>query len=546
MAQQAGFQKYDPTASAPYTPVQTPEPTPAIPSPLPTQGPQINGAVKTSGAVATVADGILRGFMAGRSMAEAKKVMQLKSKSDSLQASYNQDAQQLYRMTQAGVDQNSPEYKQAQAAVQGSWGALMDFYGQHIEQDKGKKKSGNRFKRAGEDILSALHSPDPMEQSRAWYQVAQKAGPPVLSQIAMLNTPAAKAGRQAETNAASNAVTATGIQGQQLTHEQNVANAQATIDNLNKTPRDQWTPAMQQQYEAASQTLTPIQVLKPGEEAQRAADDIVRKMEEDPNYKLTDHDKQVFEAAGIHIDPKKQIHVTGRGEIIETDQDGKYTVLRGPQKEYMPRGGGGTGSSTQKAWDKWQAYYKEHYPDMPEEERDALVERKVEGVSQHQQSEIQYSAIAQPRKFDNAVLTAAISRLENLPEYRNLANFSDAVANLVGQDDQGYAYNGHLAAPRSDGQYSGNVTKAQLQKMDRDLQEQIRQVLNDPKNGLSQSEKRAAMSRMRPLFGPAAQPKGSGNPPVPPPAPAAQPAAAASSQPPHGSKKESDPLNILD
>ena len=544
-------QEYNPLNPTPYQAVQAPEMAPPTPSPLPAQGPEINGAVGRSGAMATIADGMLRGFMQGKAMVEAKKAMQLKAKSDNLLASYNQDAQRLVQMTQAGVDPNSQEFKTAQAAVQGSWGAWMDFMGQHVDQQQAGKKGG-KGKRMEEGLMGMFRSGDPMQVSRAWYNVAKQAGPPVMGQIAMLNTPEAKAARQAQAQTAQNAVAATQLQAGTLQHQQALQTAQAKVDELNKIPRNQWTPAQQQQYEQAAQVLTPVQVLKPGEEAQRAVDEIVRRMEEDPSYKLTDHDKSMFEAAGIHIDPKKRTSVTARGEIIQTDEDGNYEILRGPQKEYEPRGGSGGrggagGNAADKAFAKWDAYYKAHYPNLSDDERTALVERKVEGISQHQAGEIQYDAITEPRKFDNEVLTTAINRLQSLPEYKNVQNFSDILANLVGQDETGYAYNRALPKARPDGDYSGNpkAQKVDLQKLDRDLQEQIRAVLNDPRNGLSQNEKRAAMARMRPLYGPAARPPGSGTPSAPPPTPAAQPAAAASSQPPHGSTPSQGPTPYM-
>src|SRR5277367_313421 len=159
----AGAQPYNPLNPTPYQAPVLPDPTPAQPSPLPTQMPEANGAVKKSGAIATVADGILRGFMAGRAQGQAAQVMKLKKKTDDLQNSYNQDAVRLYQLTQAGVDPNSDEYKAAKSSVDGSWGALMDFYGQHVQpQDDGKKKS--KAKQVEGGIIGALQSKDPMAQ----------------------------------------------------------------------------------------------------------------------------------------------------------------------------------------------------------------------------------------------------------------------------------------------------------------------------------------------------------------------------------------------
>ena len=190
-----GAQQYDPENPNPYVAPVLPDPTPAMPSPLPTQMPEINGAVKKSGGIATIADGILRGFMQGRALNQAKQVMQLKKKTDDLQNSYNQDAVRLYQLTQAGVDPNSDEYKAAKSSVDGSWGALMDFYGGHIQQmtgDKPGKKKKTDQQLPPQAVLTNPAS-TPFEKAQAWYQVSKMAGPPVYRQVAMLNTPQAKA-----------------------------------------------------------------------------------------------------------------------------------------------------------------------------------------------------------------------------------------------------------------------------------------------------------------------------------------------------------------
>lgn len=541
-------QQYDPRNPTPYTPVQAPEIAPPSPSPISNDPVQANGAVRKSGAIATIADGMLRGFMQGKATADAKRVMQLKAKSDNLLASYNQDAERLVNLTQAGVDQNSQAYKTAQAAVQGSWGAWMDWMGTHVQQDK--KGKGGKQQQQG-SILDRLHGSDPMSVSAAWYQVAKQAGPPVMSQVAALSTPEAKASRQAQTRAAQNAVTATGQQATEQQHTAVVQQAQATIDQLQQTPHNQWTDAQRNQYEQAYQIVNQP---KPGDEAQIAADEVVSRMRADPNYKLTQNDRQVMLAAGIKVDPGRPWKISDRGEIVQEDEKGIPQVLRGPQKAYEnkaelygPGEGRGSGSSADKAYDKWNAYYKEHYPNLDEAERKALVERKVEGASQHAEGQIQSDAIAEPRKFDNEVLTAALGKVQTMPEYKNVTNFDDIVANIIGQDQEGYAYNTRAPQARKDGDYSGNPKqqKVDLQKLDRDLQEQIRAVLNDPRNGLSQNEKRAAMARMRPLFGPAARPAGSGTPPNTPSAQAAPPPAPASSPAPQGGQNPNDPMGIL-
>ena len=263
-----------------------------MPSPLPTQMPEINGAVKKSGAIATIADGILRGFMQGRAYHQAAQVMKLKKKTDDLQNSYNQDAVRLYQLTQAGyndpnaTDDQKKEWAAAKSSVDGSWGALMDFYGQHVQPQEGTKKSKGKKIEGG--IIQALTGGDPMQQSQAWYQVSKQAGPPVYGQIAMLNTPQAQQTR-------ANQAAMPGLEAGQISHQQAMNTAQATIDKLGpqiadfaNTPQGQWTEAQKKMYSDYTQaynTVNPPKIAepKPGDETKKALDDLVGRMQGDPN-----------------------------------------------------------------------------------------------------------------------------------------------------------------------------------------------------------------------------------------------------------------------
>ena len=411
----AGTQ-YDPTNQLPSVqPGAFPEPTPAMPSPLPTEQPQVNGAVKQSGAIATMADGILRGFMQGRAYHQAAQVMKLKKKSDDLQNSYQQDAQRLYQMTQSGVDQNSDEYKAAKSSVDGSWGALMDFYGQHVEaQDSGKKKS--KAKQIEGGILGALQSKDPMEVSRAWYQVAQKAGPPIYGQIATLNTPEAKAQRQAQaTTAQAGSVKA----GNTLAREQ----AEKQRNDILAIPEDQRTDAQKAQLKSAEEILTPPAKATTEFEQTRAS--IARKVAEDPNYVLTDSEKNIL-GGGKPTYPKPP----GSAAALKPGTFGyALTQKYGPTptfEQYMESRreeakarhvSGGAGSSEDKAYQKWHGYYKEHYPDMGEDEWDTLARRKIEGIGQMVAGQIGTDAATQPKQFDSDVIASAIDNLRKMPQY---------------------------------------------------------------------------------------------------------------------------------
>ncbi len=84
-------------------------------------------------------DNVLRGYMQGKAMGEAKKALQFKKKADDFNASYTADADRLWTVAQkqiaenGKVDPNSDEYKQALSAVQGSWGALQDLRSSILE-----------------------------------------------------------------------------------------------------------------------------------------------------------------------------------------------------------------------------------------------------------------------------------------------------------------------------------------------------------------------------------------------------------------------------
>jgi len=538
---------FNPSGQAPIEPQSyqapvMPDPTPAQPSPLPTQMPEANGAVRRSGAIATVADGILRGFMNGRAYHQAAQVMQLKKKTDDLQNSYNQDAVRLYQLTQAGVTPDSPEYKAAKSSVDGSWGALMDFYKGHVDPNDGKKKT--KKDQVKGSIAEMIQSKDPMAQSQAWYQVAQKMGPPVYGQIAMLNTPQEKAKREAgninaQTGvaAAQNTATAVSQEATGQKHTGTVQAAQAKVDELNKTPQNQWTPAQWEQYNQAQQQIEPR---KPGDEIKVSADAIIRKQQVDPKYQFTEQDKEVLRGAGFKIDANLKHQVTKTGEIIEWDENGQPNILRGNQAAYEPHGRSGAGGATgmEKSYNGALKYYRDLYPDMPDEERQALAHRKAEGASQQQSGAIAHDAIAEPKQFDNDVITAAVDKLRGLPQYKDMKTFDDALANIVGLGDSGYQYHtrAELGKP-TDGKYSGDVSEDQLKNMERDLQTQIRVIMGGSKEtALSPSAKRAVAGRMQPLFGPAAS-KGSGSAASPQPQ-AAQPGAGTSSSSPSGAKPD--------
>lgn len=169
-----------------------PQPAVPVPSPLPpAPGFQFegHGNISKGGAAAGMLDNIMRGYMTGKSMGEAKKALQLKKKSDDLNSSYTADAQRLWTVTQkqiaenGKIDPNSDEFKQAKSAVDGSWGALQDFRGQILDDSGGKKKGGKKQQdRTPAEVLSDPKS-TPVEKAQALHGVSQKLGAPIYGQV---------------------------------------------------------------------------------------------------------------------------------------------------------------------------------------------------------------------------------------------------------------------------------------------------------------------------------------------------------------------------
>jgi hypothetical protein len=561
------IQQYDPTVPQQYQSVQLPDPQPAMPSPLPTQGPDINGAVKKSGAIATVADGILRGFMQGRAYHQAAEVMKLKKKTDDLQNSYNQDAVRLYQLTAAGVDPNSAEYKAAKSSVDGSWGALMDFYGQHIEQMTGEKKGKKKKTDQQLPPQAVLTNPasTPFEKAQAWYAVSKQAGPPVYGQVAMLNTKEAQAQRKAGELGAQNQV------GLEETTARKIQ-AQKDYDELAGKPSEQLTDAQRTTLANAKAILYPPrqtgatrQYIGPNNErdwylpgeAPEGWRAVPTGQGAPKLYTSPDKTKKEYYAPGAEPEGWQPYEKPGGG-LKEGSFGAALNQKYGDHptfEEYLKArrewaqashfaSAGGPGAED-KAYNKWHAYYKEHYPGMGDDELDSLTRRKVEGAGQLQAGQIGFDAATQPQQFDSDVIAQAIDNLRKMPQYGGtnptIKYFDDAIANIVGLGDSGYQYHGHdnLGAPDSSGKFAGDVTQDQLKNLERDLQTQIRIILSK-QTGLPPDQKRAAAQRMAPLFGPAATygpnpavPR-SGNPPASPPAAAAPTRAPASSPAPSG------------
>lgn len=192
---------YDPNNPTPYQALPLPQTTQPIPNPLPQQdepSQQELGAARTAGAAAYMGNQILRGYMQGKAVRDARNAIQVQKQSTGLQSIYSDAAQQLHTMAAAGVDPNSPEFQKAKDHVDASWNSLMDFYGQHVEKP-GKGKNGQQS--VMQKLQSAFQSQDPAQVSSAVYEGLKITGPPVLHQIAPMLTPAyqAKVQQRAQT-----------------------------------------------------------------------------------------------------------------------------------------------------------------------------------------------------------------------------------------------------------------------------------------------------------------------------------------------------------
>lgn len=287
------------------------------------------------GGLAQLGDSLFRGYMGGRAKKQVDDGIKLKKQSDGLQAAYNLSAQNLKTLHDSGVDPNSDQYKQAKAAVDGSWQGLMDFYGKHVDggpNDPGMsgKKKGKGKKGADGSLISRLGSGDPAEVMSATYQALQKLGPPVMYQLGDQ-----KAAQQRRDTAS--------LENQ---NEGDAAKQQHRVYELQAIPADQRTEA--QQKELTELTTKPVQPM-PGDEKLKAQDAIYKKVQQDPNYQPSETEMRVMGWQG-----KTQFIKGKNGEIIATstgpDGSPSYEVLRPgeastPQAKPIPAG-------TTGAWQK--------------------------------------------------------------------------------------------------------------------------------------------------------------------------------------------------
>lgn len=250
-------------ASSPYQsldlpPAEVRHPVPAL---QPQQRIQDLGATTHAGAVAYLADQVLRSAMAGWSQRQQMQLAQYNKKLAASQSLYNQQAEQLYNLARSGVDPNSQQFKDARNRTLLAWQQTMQTIGERMPQEG---KNGKKGKKGAEpnDALSALSQV---------YNGAVAAGPPVFHQVQPFLTP--------EYQAQARTATATEVAGAQANQAQAAAagsKAQIQSDlydatqRLNRTTDPAAQTALQQRIDTDTAALNPTRHLTADE--QRRAD----------------------------------------------------------------------------------------------------------------------------------------------------------------------------------------------------------------------------------------------------------------------------------
>ena len=267
-------QPYDPSSVQPYQAPEIPEPdmtaaTTSTPGSDPSSPGKSSkgydftrpgaGNITHGGAIAGMADNLLRGFMDGRAKGEAMKAMKMKRETDNIRANVDLASKNFYNVAASGADQNSKEFKDAKAASDGAWNSWTTYLQGHITPpDAGKKGKGAKVKEGLAGMFGK--GDDPAQVSQGYYQVAVKMGNPVNHQVAALYGPQAKQARQT----AADTATAKGVNAQTSVataqHDAQTAQYQSRMDVLTakqNDPKVGLTKAEQQEQYRLTDVLTP-------------------------------------------------------------------------------------------------------------------------------------------------------------------------------------------------------------------------------------------------------------------------------------------------
>jgi len=273
--------------------------------------------------------------MRGKADAATKQAVTFKRNDDALQSASKMASDNLNNMINSGAltreqaiqihqgkkpdGMSDDQFKQAQeavGAVDATWQSLMQYRAQHIpglmdpKGKKGKKKDDT----AADNPLAAFASNDPNEKMRAAYTMMAKLGPSIYLQG---GDPKVQAQQKQ-------------IAGLQSANQLSAEQLQQEALKIQQIPPEQRTP--EQQKRLTELTTKPV-APKPGDAQSQVLDTIFQKVEK--GEEITPDERRL---AGL--DPKSQMHVTSRGEIIATNPaDQTFKILRGPQEEYEPKGG---------------------------------------------------------------------------------------------------------------------------------------------------------------------------------------------------------------
>lgn len=193
---------YDPLSPTPYKPDQSTLAPPPVTAPppitdqKPVQSPSSllpHGKGSTLATIATLANGILKGAMQGRDMAEQRKAYKQGRLMQGLQYNADSTARRVVEMAKNGVDPNSKEFQDAAAAADAADQALQQMYANYWGEGQGKKSKGSKAKDKGDPTnpIATISDPnaDPRDKVQAWLQIRQKMGPTWKIQAAPYMTP---------------------------------------------------------------------------------------------------------------------------------------------------------------------------------------------------------------------------------------------------------------------------------------------------------------------------------------------------------------------
>jgi hypothetical protein len=178
---------YDPRNPVPYQPGAMPNVVQPIGNPLGQEQPVRDlGAVSHSGAAAYLGDQLLRGYMQGKAVAQARSALQLQQQQAGVGKLVDSASQRYLQLVQSGAD--PAEIQDAKQQVDAAWQAQTDLWKNHVQGLK-LDKDGN-LQPNKQNLLQRLTNPSsPNDIAPAAYEAMTKFGPPVYHQAAPYLTP---------------------------------------------------------------------------------------------------------------------------------------------------------------------------------------------------------------------------------------------------------------------------------------------------------------------------------------------------------------------